>query len=187
MSKITTIWSHDMEVFRFQILCKQQKGMALILTLILLAILMVVVASFSNVVTKSSQISQSGLNFRTNFKEQMSLNLIANRFIYNKHLQLSGLFSSEYLFKKSDFNWQDLVCQFMIKNENISQENDKNIGALLYKLENFVPGNQINSGGGKGTQSYIIKHLQTYTTCKTNNEQNVLTFRNWIEKIVPNK
>ena len=176
-----------MEPLKFKILYKNQKGMALILTLILLAIMMVVVASFSNIVMKSAQISQSGLNFRTNFKKQVSLNLIANRFIYNNPLQFSGLFSSEYLFKKTDFNWQDLICQFIIKEEGMNEKNAKNIGALLYKLENFVPGNQVNSGGGKGTQSYNIRHLQTYTSCKTNNNQNILTFRNWMEKIVPNK
>ena len=161
-----------------------QNGMALILALIILSTMMIGVLALSKIATKSYKLSQSRLEFNYNFHNQLGLNLIANYYIWNRQGQLSGLFTSEYLMNRTDFKWQGLSCNFIIKSEGLSINAQKDISAMLYKAESFRPGFQINSGGGKGTQHYEVIPFQTYTTCKTSNERNILTFRNWLEKLI---
>lgn len=158
------------------------EGMALVITLILLAVLMYSVLTFSNIAVKSQGISQSGVEFRKNFDVQTGINILGDYYVFNFPLASSGLFAEENISTKSvdfigDGNWE-----LIIKKSLMSKKTQKDAGSILYRKEKFVSGYQINSGGGKGTQGYRRAGYQLYTLGQISGGNNVLVFRNWLEK-----
>ncbi len=163
---------------------KNENGMALILTLLLLVAMMIGVLSFSRITTVSLKISQSGSEFRKRFVEQIGTNLFLNNYVFNNHLKSFGHSSNEYLTIMTNFRLPygetNSTYTCIIKKSSAMRKVKKDIGAILYKKEYLTPGYQINSGGGKGTQHYRSVSYQCYTVGRYRNK--LLTFRNWLQK-----
>ena len=160
-------------------------GMALILVMFMLGILMLAALSLSRVSITSMKISRSGSDFRKMFQQGMGINSVANYWVLNSPVKTSGLRNNEYIsllntnLAKSD-QFSNTQYSFSIKKSNMSKKSEQDIGSLIYAKEKFMPGSQINTGGGRGTQNFKRACYQVYTRAETNGKK--LLFRNWLEK-----
>ncbi len=165
---------------------ENEHGVALVLSLILLAVLMVAVLSFSRISVTKLKISNKGLGFRKTFVRDLGINVFYDHIYWDIPLNFtSGLFSNEHLTNGYNLQWPLNKCAVQITLASASIPKKKDIASLIQKRQIFVPGYQVNSGGGKGTQSYTPAPLHMNLSCNSTEDDTQLLFRNWMQRVIP--